>query len=230
MKRIVLFVEGDGEAEALPKLVKWVLTEQKAWDAVILDPDTFRVGEINKLVKDEYREWKRKLAASCKRRDVGGVLLVLDGDAKKVGGTAFCAAAVAISLAREAATVGGGAKFSVAVVFAMQEFESWLIAGVESIAGKRLPDNRKIAADAKAPIGNLEESPRNAKGWFTKVVEGGYKPTRDQAALTDLVSFDFVRQRELRSFQRLESAVTELVSAIRTNKHVATPAEGKRGE
>lgn len=31
MKRIVLFVEGEGEAEALPKLVKQLLTEQNAW-------------------------------------------------------------------------------------------------------------------------------------------------------------------------------------------------------
>ena len=71
MKRLVLFVEGEGEAEAVPRLVKRLLTEQNAWDAVSLDDNTFRVGEINKLVKDNYREWKRKLAASLKRRDVG---------------------------------------------------------------------------------------------------------------------------------------------------------------
>src|SRR5229473_3293754 len=102
MKRIVLFVEGEGEAEAVPRLVKRVLTEQKAWDAVSLDPDTFRVGEVNKLVKDKYHEWKRKLAASLKRRNVGGVLLVIEGDVKKVEGVAFCAAKVAKSLASEA--------------------------------------------------------------------------------------------------------------------------------
>jgi hypothetical protein len=108
MKRIVLFVEGEGEAEAVPKLVKQLLTEQNAWCTVSLDEDTFRVGEINKLVKNKYREWKRKLAASLKRRNVGAVLLVLDGDVKKVEGEPFCAAKVARSLASEAASVGGG--------------------------------------------------------------------------------------------------------------------------
>src|SRR5271165_1097694 len=100
MKRIVLFVEGEGEAEAVPKLVKRLLTELNAWDAVGLDENTFRVGQVNKLAKDNYREWKRKLAASLKRRNVGGVLLLLDGDVKKAGADAFCAAKVAQSLAR----------------------------------------------------------------------------------------------------------------------------------
>jgi hypothetical protein len=46
MKRIVLFVEGEGEADAVPKLVKRLLSEQNAWDAVSLDENTFRVGEV----------------------------------------------------------------------------------------------------------------------------------------------------------------------------------------
>jgi hypothetical protein len=92
------------------------------------------------------------------------------------------------------------------------------------LAGKCLRDGRAIATDAKAPDGDLEESPRNAKGWFDKVVEGGYKPTRDQAELTGLVDLNAIRDRKLRSFRRLESAVTELVIAIRNDKHVVTPS------
>jgi hypothetical protein len=225
MKRIVLFVEGEGEAEAVPKLVKRLLTEQNAWGAVSLDEDTFRVGHVNKLVKGKYHEWKRKLAASSRRRNVGGVLLLLDGDVDEVEGKAFCAGDVAKLLACEALAVGGGVKFSVAVVFAMQEYESWLIAGVESFAGKRLPDGRLIAKDAKAPQGDLEKSPRGAKEWLSAVVEGGYKATLDQAALTDIVDLGAVRRRKLRSFRRLESAVAGLVSAVRNEKHIATPCQ-----
>src|SRR5947209_16777438 len=99
MKRIVLFVEGEGEADAVPKLVRKLLTGQGAWETVGLDEAPFRVGQINKLVKENYREWKRKLEASRKRRNVGAVLLILDGDVKKVAGKAFCAAEVARSLA-----------------------------------------------------------------------------------------------------------------------------------
>jgi hypothetical protein len=223
MKRIVLFVEGEGEAEAMPRLVKRLLTESNAWDAVSLDENPFRVGEVNKLVKGEYQEWKRKLAASLKRRKVGGVLLLLDGDIKKSETGVFCAAEVAKSLAREAAEVGGGKIFSVAVVFVRQEFESWLIAGIESLAGKSLPDGRVVNRDAKPPDGDLEESPRDAKGWLNKVVDGGYKPTRDQAPLTEMIDLQSIRARNLRSFRRLEAALLELVSAIRNDKPVTTP-------
>jgi hypothetical protein len=223
MKRIVLFVEGDGEVEAVPRLVKRLLTEQKAWDGFFLDPNAFRVGRVEKLVKHDYQEWKRKLGASLKRPNLGGVLLILDGDVEKVENVIFCARDIAKSLAREAASVGGGVTFSVAVVFARQEYESWLIAGIDSLAGRVLSDGRTIAKNPDAPKGDLEEAPRDAKGWLNEVIEGGYKPTRDQVELTGMVDLDVIRNRELKSFRRLESALAGLVSAIRTEKHTATP-------
>ncbi len=225
MKRIVLFVEGEGEAIAVPKLVARLLTEQNAWDAVVLDQHPFRVGQINKLVKDDHREWKRKLSATLKRTNVGGVLLLLDGDIRRVHNAPFCAANTAKSLAAIAASVGGGSNFSVASVFARQEFESWLIAGFTSFAGKTFPDGRTAPANVAVPAGDLEESPRDAKGWLNKVIDGGYKPTRDQATLTQWLDPQLVRDRGIRSFQRLESAVSELVSAIRSGNHVVTPSD-----
>ncbi len=223
MKRIVLFVEGEGESEAAPMLVKQILSDIDALNEVFPDPAPFRVGGVNKLLKDNCKEWKRFLAASSKRRNVGGILLLLDSDIDAIGQIPFCAATVAKMLAKEAAAVQGGIAFSVAVVFARQEFESWLIAGVESFAGKSLPDGRKIDKNAKPPTGDLEISPRDAKGWLNKNIEGGYKPTRDQAALTGLVDLGAIRQRNLRSFKRLESALAELVEAIRDDRPVATP-------
>jgi hypothetical protein len=223
MKRIVLFVEGESDADALPKLVKKLLNEQHAWSSVTLDENPFRVGEANKLMKDGFREWQRFLSASAKRPNVGGVLLVLDGDVKKVAGRDFCAATVAKSLAEAAKKPGGGVLFSVAVVFARQEYESWLIAGIESLAGKQLPDGRKIAATAKAPAGNLEDSPRDAKGWLGTIIEGGYKESRDQEALTKLVELSTIRTRCLRSFRRLEAALSQLVLAVRNQQPVVSP-------
>ena len=94
----------------------------------------------------------------------------------------------------------------------------------DRIACGTAPFGRMIAKDAKAPQGDLEESPRDAKGWFSDVIEGGYKPTRDQAELTELVDLQAVRKRKLRSFRRLESALAQLVSAIRSEKHLVTPS------
>jgi hypothetical protein len=224
MRRLILFVEGEGEADAVPTLVKRLVSEKGEWHDVFLDDATFRVGSVDKLVKAGFHDWRRFLAACLKRSNVGGVLLILDGDIETVGGKAFCAAEVARSLAGEATHVGAGRTFSVAVVFATQEYETWPIAGVASLAGQRLPDGRLIKSDAKPPEGDLEASPRDAKGWLHAVVEGGYKPTRDQAELTRLVDLGVVRGRNLRSFRRLECAVSSLLEAIRGNKPIVSPS------
>jgi len=224
MKSLIPFVEGDGDVSAVPILLKRLLAEQNAWDVVRLDDRPFRVGEIGKLAKNDFYEWKRKLRACLKRANVGGVIVLLDGDIKKVGGSPFCAATMARSLAGVAVETGAGSTFSVAIVFACQEYESWLIAGIESLAGKRLSDGRLAAPlDAKPPDGDLEKRPRNAKGWLDDRMEGAYRESRHQAELTKLIDLDMIRERKMRSFQRLESAVREIVAAIRENRHVATP-------
>ncbi len=193
MRRLILFVEGEGDADAVPALVRSLITAQGEWYDVLLDDRPFRVGSVDKLVKNDFRDWKRFLGAALKRSDVGGVLLILDGDTEKIGGNHFCAAAMAKDLAGAAKVVGAGQRFSVAVVFAIKEYETWLIAGVASLTGRRLPDGRLIKSNAKAPEGNLEAGPRDAKGWLNDIVVGGYKPSRDQAALTRLVDLDVIR-------------------------------------
>jgi hypothetical protein len=223
MRRLILFVEGEGEADAMPTLIKRLLKEKGEWHDILLDDNPFRVGAVDKLVKADFHDWKRFLGASLKRPNVGAALLILDGDIEKIGGREFCTAEVAKSLALAATQVGAGETFSVAVVFVRQEYETWLIAGVGSLAGQRLPDGRLIRPNAEAPKGDLEVSPRDAKRWLGTIVEGGYKPTRDQAALTKLVDLEAVRSRKLRSFRRLESALSGLLEAIRDNRHIVSP-------
>lgn len=223
MKRIVMFVEGDGEAEAVPVLIRRLLSEMDAWDTVQIDESPFRVGEVGRLIKDNCSSWKRLLGASLKRKNVGCILLLLDGDIARVDGARFCAKTVAARLAWTAREVGAGTTFSLAVVFACMEFESWLLAGAAKLAGLTLPDGRLIPSDFQAPVGDLDAAPRNAKGWLNQQIQGGYKPTRDQAELTRMLDLEEVRKRELRSFRRLESAISQLVESVRNGNAVATP-------
>ncbi|MEX0776604.1 MAG: DUF4276 family protein [Phycisphaeraceae bacterium] len=228
-RKLVLFGEGQGDAQALPVLTTRLLKERKGWDALHVDKDApLTVGQVLGLAKDGYSKWRRLLGYALKRQNVGGVLTVLDGDPTEYpikSGHAFCAKTVAAEMARTAKeAVGAGQRFSLAVVFARMEFESWLIAGVESLAGHRMDDGR-LAVDvgATCPLADLEVGPRDAKGWLSQRMTMGYSSTRDQAALVKLVDLELVRQKKMRSFQRLEHAIDQLIAANRTNVHVCTP-------
>ncbi len=224
-KKLVMFVEGAGEVSAAEVLVKRLLTASNLWSSFVLAPSPFRVKGCGYLLKDKGTEWVRFLkAAAVTHRPLGGVLLLLDGDIKGQG--TFCARNKAWELSKLAHEAGAGSRFSVATVFAVKEFETWLIAGVESLVGKPLPDGRPgVKPGVVAPSGDLEQAPRAAKEWLRDYMFKGYKPAKDQKALTEIVNLDAIRKRGLRSFRRLENALQELVQAIRSDEHVITPVE-----
>ncbi len=223
---MVLFVEGDGDETSVPVLVKRLITESNLWDHISLDPETYRVGEVGGLLRQNATKWITKLGAARKKRNFGGVLLLLDGDTKKISKKAFCPLEIGHTLSERAKNEGAGVTFSVTTVFAMKEYESWLIAGVESLAGTILPDGRQcIRAGVKAPEGDLEQSPRDAKGWLRFNSASGYKPSRDQELLTQLVSTDMIRKRKMKSFQRLEHALRQMAVAFESGNHIVTPCK-----
>jgi hypothetical protein len=226
-RRLVLFVEGEGDVEAVPPLVKRLLTDHGLWEPLFLDPDPIQVDSLQLLLRDQAKNWRRLLEVGVKRGRLGGVLLLLDGDIRPVKGKVFCATEAARELSRQARAVGGGSLFSVASVFALREYESWLIACAEAVAGRAMSNGQPgVRSGAIPPPGNLELAPRDAKGWLDGCMEGGYKAGRDQGPLTELVvhHLDTLRQREMKSFRRLEKALQELATATQTGNHVATPA------
>ena len=233
-KRLVIMVEGEGDKEAALILVKRLLVEQSGFDAVFLDPHPMKIGHYAEVCKKEngkpFGKWLRLLQKCWKRSNLGGVLLLLDGDSDYVWNASgpvktqpFCAMQAAKILAQEARKVGAGSQFSVAVVFACQEFESWFIAAANSFVGKHFPDNRIVLPQPITSLPpNPEMSPRDAKGWLAARIPTGYNPARDQKDLAEMVDLKLVRQT-MRSFQRLENAVKELVHAIRTGQPLCRP-------
>lgn len=225
-KRLVLFVEGQGDVIAVPVLVKRLLTELAAWDCLSLDPNPYRIGAVSNLFGKAETNWTKTLRFASGSGNLGAVLLLQDGDTVLKRGQPFCARDVGHDLSRRARAAGAGSVFSVASVFACQEFESWLIAGIESLAGKKLANGRiEIPANLKAPAADLEQHHRDAKGWLDQHIPAGYNPATDQEPLTRAIDLDAIRQRNLRSFRRLESALRQLVEAVRSSKHIVTPAE-----
>jgi hypothetical protein len=132
-------------------------------------------------------------------------------------------------LSRIARKEGAGSVFSAATVFALKEYESWLIAGVEALAGKLLPRLGRpgVVAGTVPPADDLEVSLRDAKSWLGKHMKSGYKPTTDQEPLTALLvaNLDPLRSRGLRSFRQLEKALGLLTEGFRLGNHVVTPHE-----
>jgi hypothetical protein len=229
MKRLVLLGEGHGELSALPILVKKVLEEKGNNQLLYVDRDVIRIKPCD-LVKwdrlnqcEDPRRWLSALAIAAHRRDVGGVLAVYDGDAKTFpagSSSPFCASSVARSMATSGIVAGAGKTFSLSVVFACVEFETWLIAGLESLRGKSLADGRLILpANVSFPAGDVES---HGKAWLERNCTN-YRPTRDQSALTELVSLESIRIRKSRSFQRLEHAVQQLSAAVASGSHISTP-------
>src|SRR6266540_17391 len=131
-QRLVLLVEGPGDVSAVPTLVRKLLAERQPWDCLYLDEAAIRIGGVSSLTGSEKNRanWLNKLGVAGLRPRTGAVLVILDGDADAVEAAPFCAAEVAKLLTRRGAEMGAGRAFSLACVFARQEFESWLIAGV----------------------------------------------------------------------------------------------------
>ena len=226
-KLVFAFGEGEGEELALPTLIKRVLRETIATGAnaseIHVESRAWRVGHLEKLRKDNGQYWKDKLRSACQKK-ASAVLLVLDGDRPSSLGTPpHCAGTVAGQLANLVREVGAGDVFSVAVVIARAEMESWFIAGADSLKGVRDGNGLLLGDNAQVLTGDLESSPRDAKRWLNINMPLGYKPTADQVRLAQRVDLKLIRDRKLRSFQRFENAVTEIHNAITSGRHVATP-------
>lgn len=224
-KKIVLLTEGHGEEVAAPILISRLLAERHAHeDLIFVDEDPFRVGYLPKIAKDDFKFLRNKLKQAAMRPGARGCMLILDGDCDIDAKTPFCAKTMARRIAGIAAEEGAGRAFSTTIVFAQMEFESWLLAGSHSLAGQPLLTGGKtFRKDYVVPTGDLEKAPRDAKGAFKNALSGSYKPSTDQASVTRMVDLQQIRDRQMRSFIRLEHAVDQLVAAFRENKHIVTP-------
>jgi hypothetical protein len=214
------FAEGQGDAAAIQILAQRVLKDNEP-EKLATNPvhiqEAWRVGHVQNLLTTDASKWIRFLKAATRKR-ASAVLLVLDGD--RLGGQ--CPVDTARKLAYIAKQQGAGVKFSVAVVFAMQEVESWFIADAVALLGGPAGRTKK-SSPIVLPECDLEKSPRDAKRWLSENMPNGYMPTIHQVDFARLVDFQRIRARNLRSFQRFEQAVVQLFNAVHSGSHIATP-------
>jgi hypothetical protein len=195
--RIACLVEGDGEVEALPVLLRRVLREI---DPLILPviPRPFRhpSGSIQRMGGLE-----RAINAIAALYPGHAIIVLIDRDD-----------ACPLELGPQLASRAKQARpdLSISVVLARREYESWFVAAAESLSGRR-----NLAPDLVAP--ENPEDIRDAKGWLSRHICGPgrrYSPTQDQAALSDWLDLELARTRS-RSFRKFCKEVASIVGLAR---------------
>lgn len=189
MAKIVAIVEGDGEVEAVPLLIRRIGSE--VCPLVPLDvAKPIRIRR-NRIVKEG--ELERYVALAAARAGKGGrIMILLDANGD-------CPAELAPIILRRVRETRPDIRIE--VVLAKCEFEAWFISAIESVAG-----TRRIHPDLSAPAD--PESIRGAKEWLRK--GGTYSPNADQAALTARFDMALARERSP-SFDKMWRATSELL-------------------
>jgi len=202
--KIIPIVEGDGEKNAFPILLRRLLHETYDRYDVEISSAKSAYGRPN-LTKPNGLEKFLNYAAIEK---ANGIIVLLDADED-------CAVELACALGNR--TQQRGLTIPTVIVCAKCEYEAWFLASLATVAGKK-----GIKTDA-AFDGDVEAK-RNVKGWLSAQMPAGtiYKETLDQASLTANIDFTLARAHS-RSFRRLEHAVEQLLDAIDHNRTIVTP-------
>lgn len=185
MTQISSIVEGHGEVDALPVLLRR-LREWRSDRKFVQPLRPIRVHRDRFLNReDEFR--RQLLLAAAKCGEHGWVVVLLDADDD-------CPATLAREIGRRAAQHLPHRKYS--VVIANREFEAWFIAAARSLDGRRgfhCPDDGIFDA----------ETPRDAKGWMRRNMEGNtYSEKLDQPAFAAMLDLQQAFENS-RSFRKL---------------------------
>jgi hypothetical protein len=176
--QIAVIVEGQGDCEAVPVLIRRIATDvYPGFVPRILPPARI---SASKLVKKG--ELERAIAFFSKKiTGNGGILVIIDCDDG-------CPAKDGPELLSRAVSVQKDIPIS--VILAKREYESWFLAAAESLRGKR-----GLQADLCSPA--EPEIIRGAKEWLEDKMSSttNYKETTDQPALTNLFDMQAARNK-----------------------------------
>ncbi len=195
--RIAAIVEGHGECEAVPILIRRIAqTIDPGFVPRVIAP--LRVP-ASRLMKQGEMERSVDLAAR-KLQGLGGILVVLDCDWDD-----GCPAVDGPALLRRAMGVGGD--LPIAVIFAKREFEAWFLAAAESLRGKHGLPNDLVSPEEPEEI-------RGAKEWLSDRMPPGrsYGETTDQPVFTAV--FDMNTARRADSFDKCYRAVEIMLKQL----------------
>ncbi len=202
--KIAAIVEGHGECEAVPILIRRI--------AQTIDPGLvprvllpLRVP-ASQLLKQGEMERSVELAAR-KLQGRGGIVIIVDCDRGN-----GCPAEEGPMLLRRAVAARGD--LPITVVLAKREFEAWFLAAAESLRGQHgLPDGLESPPDP--------EEIRGAKEWLSDRMLPGrsYAETTDQPAMAAI--FDVEMARRADSFDKCYREIKSMLEQLQRESQIA---------
>ena len=209
-RSIVVIVEGDGEVESAPGLIRRILWER------LFRYDISRIKSMPTNSKSNFLRGFEQFLEYAIDENADAILALVDADEE-------CPVEAAGSLVDRASALNLGVP--VAVVYAKCEYETWFICSLSEGTGEGIRARLNIASSVNAPE-NVENI-RGAKEWLEGHMpqDQRYRETLDQEPLTHHIDMELAHRRS-RSFRRLCHAVEELVDGIDGGEAVVTPMRG----
>lgn len=191
--RLLPIVEGQGDMQAVPLLLRRVLHEVCArFDVEVLQVQ--KRGEWPRVKRDFDRMYRSARIEST------SILWVVDFDCEE------CLDPIIERnwLRQQVARIDPSGR--VEIVFMIQEYESLFLSDPSCICSS-YPELSETTTFPSEP-----EAVRDAKGWISNALPKGraYKPTTDQAKLTSRLDLNRLRQTSS-SYRRFEKAVISLI-------------------
>ena len=192
--KIQTIVEGHGDVEAFPVLLRRLISEAQAWKVDVGRPIRKR---RHQLVRKE--ELGPAVQLACMQPECGAVLILFDGDAD-------CPAELGPTVQAWAAASAGD--IPCGVVIAHREYEAWFLAALESLRGQRsIRDNAAPHSDPERPRGAKEQLEARMRPGTS------YLERTDQPAFSAIFSLSEA-YRGSRSFRKLVSSFASLVRSM----------------
>lgn len=184
-------VEGHGDVQAVPVLLRRLIQEAQSWEVGVATP----IRRTRQELATEQGV-SRAVTLAQGRPNCGGILLIFDSDDD-------CPAELGPRVQYWATTAS--AALPCVVCMAHREYEAWFLATVDSLRG-----HKAVRADAMAHPN--PETPRDAKGELERrMAVNDYKETIHQAAFSDQMRLADAFKR-CRSFRKLVTSFGTLMN------------------
>ena len=188
--------------QALPVLLRKIAGERFGiWDPPLLTPGRYHASQ---LLRCEDNVWVPgpgliKAAGHARNEGATALLVLLDADADD-----FCAKSASKSVS---SALAGATGFNASrIVFAVREYEAWLLASAETLQNGALV------------YPNDPEQPRDAKGTLERHLglPFPYNAKTEQPAFSAKINLSLCHERS-RSFRKLTKDFKELLTACGMN-------------